>query len=320
MKRNALRWITQNRKTIVHFGTESGTRRHLQGEADMFWDDVHMHVMPVRGVKGKRAVVRLREHDPLWNELVLDVLDDFDRHDNRDLTESVEHFVEHAASLLIYDGRAAFEVVWGPMHPQLEGQRQFAFVYFPLDRVYRRRGKYVQEGVVRTWDKTERVHKVLLDKKDVLEVRLPSSLGGASAQRQFLRTLSELTPLSVQWPYEQMAEAGTTAPFDLNRFTFDTYVRLARATRLWGWNARALWREETLEYYQVHRLLQFHGILARLRDYVLEALNNKLMSLGCTSKLICEGLPIGQDIDELERSLRKGEVDFDTVIKAVYGS
>jgi hypothetical protein len=320
MKRSALSWITQNRKTIVHFGTESGTQGHLQGEAHMFWDDVHMHVMPVRGLKGKRAVVRLREHDPAWNEFVLDALDDFDRHDNRDLTESVEHFVEHAASLLIYDGRAAFEVVWGPTHPQLSGQRQFAFVYFPLDRVYRRRGKYVQEGVVRTWNKTERFHKALLDKKDVLEVRLPSWLGGAAAQRQFLQTLSELTPLSVRWPYEQMAEAGMTAPFDFNRFKFNTYVRLARATRLWDWNARELWREETLEYYQVHRLLQFHGVLARLRDYILEALNDKLMSLGCTSRLICEGLPSSHEIHDLQERLRRGESDFDAVIKTVYGS
>lgn len=258
---------------------------------------------------------RLSPPEESWTELLRVALAPRDKYWRRDLASVLTDFIEDTAQSMALDGRALFEIVRGPKHERLQRQRWFKFIHFPDRWLRRRRNLYIQEGPL--WDHTEGdpYHRVELPADSVLEIRLPSGIGESATQRRFLQTLNDLDTLSVMWPYQDMAEGKASPPFSFSDYRKNTYAKIARLTRLWGWYARNLWREDTLEYYQMYRILLFRRTLALLRGHILKELNGRLSELGMPGKLIIQGLPTMRDIDHILDELREGSMNFEEALK-----
>jgi hypothetical protein len=94
---------------------------------------------------------------------------------------------------------------------------------------------------------------------------------------------------------------------------------LAEAVKLIGWDARGLFREETLEYYDLHRALIFERFKVELRTILLEKINEALtlagQKMGFSGQLQMTGLPTLNEVEAAQAHLTGGDRPFQEILK-----
>jgi hypothetical protein len=108
-------------------------------------------------------------------------------------------------------------------------------------------------------------------------------------------------------------------PYDLNKFARDQKMAVAEATKVIGWSARDVADDRFMtEYYHLHRFLRFETFKLKLRNSIIETLNQAISragnKLGFKANIIVEGLPTLEDIRQAEESLATGSKRFIDVI------
>jgi len=108
-------------------------------------------------------------------------------------------------------------------------------------------------------------------------------------------------------------------PFDPTAHIHLEKRALAEAGKLIGLNARGLFREETLEYYDLHRVLAFGRFKIELRTTLLEKVNEALtlagQKVGFFGELLMSGLPTLKEIEEAQAHLSAGDRPFQEILK-----
>jgi hypothetical protein len=108
-------------------------------------------------------------------------------------------------------------------------------------------------------------------------------------------------------------------PYDSSQHFRSQHVAVAAATKALGWNARGLFSDDTLEYYELHRQLRFERFKIALREGILTTLNSTLQrvgrELGFSAKLHIEGLPIHSDVERADEMLASGSGTFRDVLE-----
>jgi hypothetical protein len=108
-------------------------------------------------------------------------------------------------------------------------------------------------------------------------------------------------------------------PYDYSVHRQMLEIALAAATREVGWNARGLFRDRTLSYYQVYMYLVFERFKLRLRDAFLTTLNEGLRRIGARMKFEAQiqvsGLPTQHEIDSASEELKIGFKAFTVLIE-----
>ena len=108
------------------------------------------------------------------------------------------------------------------------------------------------------------------------------------------------------------------SPFAL-AFRYSQQLALAEAGKSIGWNARGLFNENMLEFYQLKRFLLFERFKIDFRTSILATLNNGLRlagkEMGFTAKINVQGVPTIPDIEKANSELESGSKPFGDIIK-----
>ena len=140
-------------------------------------------------------------------------------------------------------------------------------------------------------------------------------------KRVYPRTVRTLARLSgAVLPNFTTEIQGTRAThFDIAHYKSVEIRTLLKATKEIGWNIRGRVSGEVLEYYVLERFLRFEEFKARLREHILNGLNEIIGIAGekerFSAKLELKGIASPSDIARARDDLQTGSKPFREVIQ-----
>jgi len=312
-----------SRKSVwYHYPYTDRSDLHASLYTHMLVEDLHLGIMPIGG-KSENADFTVRlEPASIETEAMVSI--SLPSHFGReiDLTRAVCHFMDEAANILAYFGKAYYEIVYyysDESRSRIEG---FEFESIMKQCVFSPFGIPIQIVPLRVMQERKDITGpiVLLPRKELMVLSFPKELGGVAGHRRLLSQLQWLSGSTVPaFAMEDMARQKKTQGYDFSVYKRNQNAFLARITRRLGWTARQLFNEESLEFYQIYRILEFEKSKALLRLHILNQLNRSLhivgKRMGFKAKIILEGIPIPEGFDKSMEQLVKGELSFSEAIK-----
>jgi hypothetical protein len=185
-----------------------------------------------------------------------------------------------------------------------------------LDHHGRQPVQYIPDAYGGPKDKTGLTYTDL-DPATLVTFRLPPAEEAAVGKVvSFLRAASSLqgaeTPL-----IEQSARGGTAYSFaEHQRQRAELF---AKVTEPVGWNARELFQDNFLAPYGVWRQLRFLEFKIKLRNLIMERLNQTLAGVGSKmgfqAAIELTGLPTLQDVEDAKRDLQTGRRSLTDLVR-----
>lgn len=125
-----------------------------------------------------------------------------------------------------------------------------------------------------------------------------------------MSSLAEVSEVSPPFESSRSATSSERVPFDFNEHQQLKKQVVAGLTKEVGWNMRMYPDDGMLEYYWIHRFLQYERFKIEMRDSILATLNEGLLrigrALGMKGQISIPGLPTLQDVDQAQEGLQSG--------------
>lgn len=295
----------------------------------MFIEDVRLYVMPIGGESRTRPdfSIELVPDSPVARSIITYAFAprDYYYHKYSEVTKAVSGFIQESAFTLAYEGVLYYEVAkgeWptGAVEPrEIENGSCFKEAFKPLyipGRVIRLANRYLQIVPPAEWTRTGK-KIAAIPASDVWSLRIPSELGGPRKHRILLKTLVRASTPLPDFVSEAMKGLSEISDFSLSSFHRQQHLIVASESASWGWPARDLWGESTLQYFYYYRHLRFALSMAILREHIIASINGLLDRVGFPSRLVLKGLPTPSEIKGYMEKLEKGEMTLDDAWKAV---
>jgi hypothetical protein len=238
----------------------------------------------------------------------------------RSLSDTVRKFVSSTAQNVVISGPVTYEIDY--LYPLADASAPPAEFRLELvspgtlDHHGRQPVQYIPDAYGGPKDKTGLTYTDL-DPATLVTFRLPPAEEAAVGKVvSFLRAASSLqgaeTPL-----IEQSARGGTAYSFaEHQRQRAELF---AKVTEPVGWNARELFQDNFLAPYGVWRQLRFLEFKIKLRNLIMERLNQTLAGVGSKmgfqAAIELTGLPTLQDVEDAKRDLQTGRRSLTDLVR-----
>ena len=240
-----------------------------------------------------------------------------------DLEDAVRAFLSQVAGLVILSDAVTCEIVYLSLTQDQESAgtpvafslaliRPGTFGHVgrkPVQFVPAHMGKPVLAGGVSYID---------LDPRNLFTFRLdPKAARSVRTTVKFLKAAED--DQGAEFQLAKLAVEGHAA-YNFGAHRVLQSELFAKATQSMGWDARGLFKERRLEPYGIWRQIQFLRFRIKLRESLLEQLNQAIAVagevVGFKGTLRIEGLPSVADADALEDALRSGANSFSDIATA----
>jgi len=318
--------LKRSQRTVRNFG-EAPTADHRLEEcyryfermqSHMLIEDIQTQILPYEGRSRKTPFsIELDPASDTLEPLVASAFKGRDHYSRHELARAVADFIRECAQSVVCFGQATYELVYLSRE-----EEPGKYVAFELEQVrpltVKRSGnKFIQTIPAEVAKKLAVPRFIDLPAESILMFELPTSL------KKFVsRTLDSLAVLSEklipEFAMKDFATAASLYRYDSANQVYSQKLALAEAGKQIGWNARMLFNEEMLEFYQLKRQLRFERFKLQLRDSILETLNRGLVTagtaLGFQAKIKVSGLPTLSDIELAEADLESGGKAFGDIL------
>lgn len=291
------------------------TRRNysLSSYPHMLIEDVSLGIMPIGGRMDKRNFrVSLTSGDKLLEGKIAEAFPDAERY--RDFPGAVCEFFRQSAHLVLAYGEAVFEVAFTKA-TDTEKLSGFELAFVQPKTIYRRWGKVFQYVPLAVAKKRGVPQNVEVDPQTIITMIPPVSDTSWEHSMEALVMVSNFAMPA--FALEGMA-TGAKTQYDFSNHQVWRVRAIADATKEIGWNTRGTIQEQCLEYYTMHRQLQFERFKIRLRAEILGKLNGALLQagkvLGFDSQVVISGLPTLEEVSAAEAALKSGSKTFKEII------
>ncbi len=259
--------------------------------------------------------VMIEPADAKAEQLIAVALNQDDYH--TDLAGATHDFFVQCAQTVMAFGEATYELVY-LSNPDDGAVIEFQLVFIQPLTVMRQRGQLVQYIPAEVARARKGSQYIPLAPDRIITFPLPTSV-----QKGFGAMMEGLAFLSNHKIPDFVFQAGDDGsrrtPFDLTAHIHLEKQALAEAGKLIGWNARDLFREETVQYYDLHRALVFERFKVELRITLLEKVNEALtlagQKMGFSGQLRMSGLPTLKEVEEAQAHLSAGDRPFGEILK-----
>lgn len=282
----------------------------------MLIQDLHTGIMPISGHSSKRQYhISLEPHNPKAEKVVRQALSPRDYY--RNLPSVVSDFIRDCAvTLLIYE-TANYEIVY------LRESKTKTIKGFELFRI--NPGTLIHKGNILLQNipaeiakKVAKPQQIELNLEKILEFSLPPEYRGKMLRMiECLGVLSR--PTAPEFFMQELATGLRKSRYDVKVHRYIHNLALANVTKIIGWNARQLFRDEALEYYLIHRILSFEMFKIILRDSILKQLNVGIDRAGKVidfkGQIVLTGLPEINDVENARRHLKAGDATFKEILE-----
>lgn len=280
----------------------------------MLIEDVAYHMIPSSS-HNTAFRVTLEPAGANAEKLIAAALNRDDYH--TDLADATHDFFVQCAQTVMAFGEATYELVY-LSNPDDGAVVEFQLVFIQPLTVTRRRGHLVQYIPAEVARARKGSRYILLAPDRIITFPLP-----ASVQKDYGAMMEGLAFLSdhkiPDFVFQAGGDGSRRTPFDLTTHMRLEKQALAEAGRLIGWNARNLFLEETLQYYDLHRTLIFERFKVELHTILLEKVNEALtlagQKVGFSGQLRMSGLPTLKEVEAAQTHLSIGDQPFQEILK-----
>lgn len=296
----------------------------------MFIEDVQNHIMPIGGRSRAKPnfSIGFEPQDPdLLKIIKLCFTQNYRSHGSRNLTEAICDFVADVAVALAYKGTVHYEITKINRQESLESATQSsintavasiqAFQPQIVPGVVFHLGRYYFQIIPRSeWERVKE-RLVVIPAADIWKLRVPLALGGSRVHKRLLKSLSLASNSLPDFVPDAMRDQSGFQAFNFQEFHRRQLLTVARESSEWGWGARRLWRDESLQYFRVYRDLRFARAMAILREYTIQCMNELLERQGFRLTIKVNGLPTKNEVDHQIKQLEVGAINFEDARKFI---
>jgi hypothetical protein len=142
-------------------------------------------------------------------------------------------------------------------------------------------------------------------------------IGGKKTLKHIYKNLRYASMTVPEFISNSMKESITTNELlGSSEFSFAKYqeireLSIAKITSKLGWPARNRFRDNTLEYYQVHRQIIFAKNMALLRNYIVIEMNKLIHNRIGSYAITINGLPNYEDICKIQQDLISAKITLE---------
>jgi hypothetical protein len=327
MRRQKNQKLNSSQKTVWYYPEAVGTddprvqKRHRYFgllQCHMLIEDVYSQIFPAGGrSKNKSFRIQLTPRSESIETLVASALNSRDRGSRHGLPASLADFFQECAQSMMTFGEVVYEIVY-LSDPDDQKILEFEFQYVRPFTVKRRYGRLVQV-----------VPREVVEHRGVPDfIDLPNDLilfftPPEQIQDNLSTTLESLAILSEKlmpdFALKNFRQATSKFHYDSSGQVYSQKLALAEAGKAIGWNARGLFNDDTLEFYQLTRQLIFERFKIDLRNSILGTLNEGLTlagkEMGFDAQILVEGLPTIMDVELAQSELETGSKAFGEILK-----
>ncbi len=294
----------------------------------MYLEDIEAHLFPFN-----QSFVELLTPSEESEKIITSIL----YSPSHNLSNAYRNFIEnsHIIYYLLLYGECHFEIIRQPKSEiyfetdsdiGFEPETQISLEVIPpysaikiLDNVY----QYLPQSIRKKDPMSLGINRIKdlppiikIDGCDTFSIKLSSELKNQS--RGLLKKLAFYSDHSIMPAYAQrkLMEDGVREEFDYQWYKDASFEYIAAATSKIGWNVRNHYKEATLEFYEVYRLLKFQIYLLNLRTCILEGINQGLNKVIQDCKLKYINMPTETLLGQLKNNLFSGEIEFKKIYNA----
>ena len=324
MKRKARPELVRLQDSVSYFSnTTSKNRKDIPNRSEhfgqlyvrMFIDDVRLSIMPTGRVSNRQFSISLEPQDAEISRVIEEAFSLGEYH--HDLASAIRDFVAECATELLLWDTSTYEIVF---LAEKEGGKRVGFELSHIRpmTLFRKRNTLVQEVPDEIAIKFGKPHQIELKPERLVTFKLPNAF--RNRMDDLISSLASLSsPIVPDFYMNELASEQRKTPYDMKTHRHMRIVALASTTRLFGWNARSLFQQETLEYYLIHRILLFERFKIELRDTIVDTLNQGIKNagkqLGFGAKVVLGGFPTLADVEAAFRHLQKGDATFTSILE-----
>lgn len=280
----------------------------------MLIEDVSLWVMPpsLRRNDGARVILEPPNNDA--EDLVVRALER--EHYGRDPYGAVYEFFHRCAATMVASARAPYEIVYSypPDSDKAVGFELFSISPATLLVEDGQLVQYVPQRYVATGKYPPRI-RLDLDRLVIFE---PPGMYREALAGAVPSLVAIQQSRGMDLALESFQVGREELPYDFQAHKHAEHAAVAEATKDIGWDARSLFREETLEYYQLYRQLMFMRFAIGLRECILETLNKALDAASQVvtplGQLRLEGLPTSTNVEDALKHLEAGDRPFKDIL------
>jgi hypothetical protein len=270
----------------------------------MFWTDMTNFIVPLDH-KTTTFSVELTHKSKLIENIIIESLNYQRKHP---LKEVATKFIEKVGQSLFSNSEVFYEIKVTKNKSEKITKLRLYEIYTPS--VIKLMGHYFQIvpwKAARFAQTKAGIRRIPND--SILHIKFPSELGGTREIRKVVKRLSVISKSPFPDFHLKSFESGDQTGFDLNTYVESAYIEKAKLTKKFGWNQRKYQDNSILEYYSMHRHLQFVYSQTLLREHILKQLN-KVMKKYLSAEIVVTGLLTTEEIKAEMCALRKGNLKF----------
>lgn len=300
----------------------------------MFIEDMRLGIMPI-GWQPKKYSFKC-ELIPSSNEVEKIIIDALPTHHGKPhyFTEAICDFVEKVAHILLYYGKAFYEIVYVYEDVKKDKIKGFKLANISNNNIKNLLGfywQYIPKEVMeyRAQERSfigqesntqEGKRLIWLPKKFIFNLSFPIQLGGKTGLKSILSGLGWASQETIPKFYmKDMEIQKQPKGYDFSTYRNNQDIFVLKLTRCLGWPARSLSSDKLSEFYTLYRYLKFAKAQAILREYIIRRLNEVLIkvgkSVGFDAKIVLNNCTTSEELEKSMNKLVDGKLPFSEILK-----
>jgi len=317
MKNEFIDDLISSRKSIFYY-------TDLQGEGDPFLDKIpkdHLIGYPsvlIRDVK--YGVLPSDNYKvtmvPPNKEIEILIGNGLNERYHRNFERAVSNLIRDCANSIMAFGEAVYEIIYftDPIDTKIVG---FKLGFIQPKTVMWQKDKLVQYIPQKLAEKYK-ANYIELSPESILIFKLSDDL-----QSKIERIMKELIsldkpPVVTEFLFQ---ENGKKVPYNVNEHIHTQNVAIAKTGSVIGWIPSNISLKFN-EYYDTYQFLSFQEFIIKLRNIILQTLNDGLTiignKVGFSAQIEIEGLPTLENVETMKKQLENGTISFKEVVDTFY--
>lgn len=227
---------------------------------------------------------------------------------NYDFASALRGFIEAVIRALGLFGKCLYEIV-DLNDPETGEIEAFDLSFIHPATVSYENGEWVQNVFDSTLNGRENMNQIRLSSERLLVFNMPERI--RANWMKMMESLALLNTLTPEFAIPTLESRDNRVEFNHTAHGRLRDHAVMKLTREIGWNSRKHPPDNILEYYWYHRFLLFEKFKIELRDSVVDSLNRDLETvrkeLGGGGRIIVDGLPTREDVEEAREALKTGQ-------------
>lgn len=235
---------------------------------------------------------------------------------NRNFERAVSNLIRDCANSIMAFGEAVYEIIYftDPINKNIV---EFKLGFIQSKTVMWQKDKLVQYIPQKLAEKYK-TNYIQLSQESILIFKLSDDLQG-----KIERIMKELTtldhpPVVLDFLFQ---ENGKKVHYDVNKHIHTQNIAIAKTGSPIGWIPSNISLNFN-EYYDTYQFLTFQEFKIKLRNIILQTLNDGLTiignKMGFSAQIEIEGLPTLENVETMKKQLENGTISFKEAVDAFY--